>query len=91
MQSVFHAKNWIIDLLRFLFLDLNDIPGNVSDCHDLICTSSFACSNVDGGSSVTKGGTHYAAHLSKLDGTAAAPWFLLYCTLSPTLVRDFQN
>lgn len=26
----------------FLFLDLNDIPGNFSNCHDLICTSHVA-------------------------------------------------
>lgn len=50
VQSVFYATNWIIDFPRSLFLDLNDIPGNFSNCHDLICTSSFACRDVDGGS-----------------------------------------
>lgn len=61
IQSVLWATNWIIDLPRFLFLDLNDIPGNFSNCHDLICASSFACRDVDGGSGGTaafqRGGT----------------------------------
>lgn len=44
---VFCATNWIIDLPHSLFLDLNDILGNFSNCHDLICTPSPACWVVD--------------------------------------------
>lgn len=95
IQSVFYATNWMIDLLRFLFLDLSDIPGNFSNCHDLICTSSVFVGMSMGDLEVPrhfKRGTHYAALLSKLDGTAAVHWFqfFLYLLLSP-LVRDPLN
>lgn len=71
IQPVFYATNWIIDLPSSLFLDLNDIPGNFSNCHDLICTSSCACQDVDGGS----GGTTTFQKRDTLRSTfIQAPW-----------------
>lgn len=71
---------------RVLFLDLNDIPGNFSNCDDLICTSSFAYRDVDGGSRGTAAfqkGTTLRSTFIRADGTAAVP--------SPPLVRNPLN
>lgn len=72
MRCVFCATNWIIDLPHSLFLDLNDIPGNFSNCHDLICTPSPACwvVNVKG----ERRGLKVASHLKR--GTTLRSTFI---------------
>lgn len=77
IHSVLWATNWITDLPCLLFLDLNDIPGNFSNCHDLICTSSFACWDVDGGS----GGTTAFQKGSTLRSTFIQDWWNNCCSL----------
>lgn len=67
--------NWFDSL--FLFLDLNDIPGNFSNCHNLICSSSFFY--VDGG----PGGTavSFFFFLRVFFKACMQGWWKSYCSL----------
>lgn len=93
--SVFYTTNWMIDLPRFLFLDLNDISGNFSNCHDLICTFSVSCWYVDGGCRGTtafqKGDTLRSTFIqARWNSSCSLVSFFLYLLLSP-LVTDPLN
>lgn len=53
LPAAFCPTNQVIDVPRCLFLELNGIEGNFLNCPDLICTSSFARQDIDGGSGGT--------------------------------------
>lgn len=81
VHSLHKLDKWFV--LPFLFLDVNDIPANFSNCWDLICTSSLPAEMSVGDLEVLchfkrrgKGvGGHITQHFypeSRFDGTVAA-------------------
>lgn len=85
---VLYPMSRVIDSPWILFLDLNDIAWNFSNCLDLICTSLMGTLEIP---RHFQQRAHYAALLSKLGGTAAVPWFLfLFIFVSPSCQKPSQ-